>query len=80
MKRTGKPKASVDRGRKRRPDSARTEQRRERRPRERNDLQVLAAALRWNTAHVRRLEIGAEQRRYQTAQKRGLASVVHPLG
>lgn len=34
-----------------------------------NDREILAAALRWHTAHVRRLEIGAEQRRYQTEQK-----------
>ena len=33
-----------------------------------NDREILAAALRWHTAHVRRLEIGAEQRRYQQAQ------------
>ena len=34
-----------------------------------NDREILAACLRWNTAHVRRLEIGAEQRRYQREQK-----------
>lgn len=34
-----------------------------------NDREILAAALRWHTAHVRRLEISAEQRRYQQAQK-----------
>lgn len=34
-----------------------------------NDREILAAALRWHTAHVRRLEIGAEQRRYQQAKK-----------
>lgn len=34
-----------------------------------NDREILAAALRWHTLHVRRLEIGAEQRRYQTEQK-----------
>ena len=34
-----------------------------------NDREILAACLRWHTAHVRRLEIGAEQRRYQTEQK-----------
>jgi hypothetical protein len=33
-----------------------------------NDREILAAALRWHTAHVRRLEIGAEQRRYQQGQ------------
>ena len=35
-----------------------------------NDLKILAAALRWHTARVRRLEIGAEQRRYLVAQKK----------
>jgi hypothetical protein len=34
-----------------------------------NDREILAACLRWHTAHVRRLEIGAEQRRYQLEQK-----------
>jgi len=34
-----------------------------------NDREILAACLRWHTAHVRRLEIGAEQRRYQMEQK-----------
>ena len=34
-----------------------------------NDREILAAALRWHTLHVRRLEIGAEQRRYQAEQK-----------
>jgi hypothetical protein len=34
-----------------------------------NDLKILAAALRWHTARVRRLEIGAEQRRYLVEQK-----------
>jgi hypothetical protein len=34
-----------------------------------NDREILAACLRWHTAHVHRLEIGAEQRRYQLAQK-----------
>jgi hypothetical protein len=34
-----------------------------------NDLKILAAALRWHTARVRRLEIGAEQRRYVVEQK-----------
>jgi hypothetical protein len=34
-----------------------------------NDREILAAALRWHTAHKRRLEIGAEQRRYQAEQK-----------
>ena len=34
-----------------------------------NDREILAACLRWHTAHVRRLEIGAEQRRYQREQK-----------
>src|SRR5450830_1012621 len=34
-----------------------------------NDREILAACLRWHTAHVRRLEIGAEQRRYQIEQK-----------
>ena len=35
-----------------------------------NDREILAAALRWHTAHKRRLEIGEEQRRYQSAQKK----------
>lgn len=34
-----------------------------------NDREILAATLRWHTAHARRLEIGAEQRRYQSEQK-----------
>ncbi len=34
-----------------------------------NDLKILAAALRWHTARVRRLEIGAEQRHYQLIRK-----------
>lgn len=33
-----------------------------------NDREILAAALRWHTARIHRLEIGAEQRRYQQAQ------------
>ena len=35
-----------------------------------NDLKILAAALRWHTARVRRLEIGAEQRHYQLMKKK----------
>lgn len=34
-----------------------------------NDREILAACLRWHTAHVHRLEIGAEQRRYLLKQK-----------
>ena len=34
-----------------------------------NEREILTAALRWHTAHVHRLEIGAEQRRYQAAEK-----------
>lgn len=34
-----------------------------------NDREILAACLRWHTAHARRLLIGAEQRRYQSEQK-----------
>jgi hypothetical protein len=34
-----------------------------------NDREILAACLRWHTAHVRRLEIGAELRRYRLEQK-----------
>ena len=34
-----------------------------------NDREILAAALRWHTAHKRRMVIGAEQRRYQLEQK-----------
>ena len=34
-----------------------------------SDKTILTAALRWHTAHVRRLEIGAEQRRRQHEQK-----------
>ncbi len=34
-----------------------------------NDREILAACLRWHTLHVRRLGIGAEQRRYQAEQK-----------
>lgn len=34
-----------------------------------NDREILAACLRWHTAHARRLAIGAEQRRYQSEQK-----------
>ncbi|UUZ68272.1 hypothetical protein LP416_29340 [Polaromonas sp. P2-4] len=34
-----------------------------------NDREILAAALRWHTAHKRRMVIGAEQRRYQSEQK-----------
>jgi len=33
-------------------------------------MQIVAAALRWHTARQRRMEIGAEQRRYQEASKR----------
>lgn len=33
------------------------------------DREILAAALRWHTAHARRLEIGAEQRRFVLEQK-----------
>ncbi len=36
------------------------------------DLKIYAAALRWHTARARRLEIGAEQRRYQLAQKQSM--------
>ena len=35
-----------------------------------NDREILAACLRWHTLHVRRLEIGAEQRQYQKEQKK----------
>ena len=34
-----------------------------------NDREILAACLRWHTAHARRLEVGAEQRRFQLEQK-----------
>ena len=34
-----------------------------------NDREILAACLRWHTANARRLEIGAEQRRFQREQK-----------
>ena len=34
-----------------------------------NDREILAACLRWHTAHARRLVIGAEQRQYQKEQK-----------
>ena len=34
-----------------------------------NNREILVAALRWHTANVHRLEIGAEQRRYQQEQK-----------
>ena len=34
-----------------------------------NDREILAAALRWHTAHVRRLEIGAIKRRMDNATK-----------
>ena len=34
-----------------------------------NDREILATCLRWHTAHARRLEIGAEQRRFQLEQK-----------
>ena len=34
-----------------------------------NDREILAATLRWHSAHVCRLAIGAEQRRYQLEQK-----------
>ncbi len=34
-----------------------------------NDREILAAALRWHTAHGCRMVIGAEQRRYQSEQK-----------
>jgi hypothetical protein len=34
-----------------------------------NDREILAACLRWHTAHIRRLEIGAELRRYRLEQK-----------
>ena len=33
------------------------------------DREILVAALRWHTAHDRRMVIGAEQRRYQLEQK-----------
>lgn len=39
-----------------------------------NEREIAAAALRWHTAHVHRLEIGAEQRRYQLAQKKRTGS------
>ncbi len=35
-----------------------------------NDREILTACLRWHTAHTHRLEVGAEQRRFQLAQKR----------
>ena len=34
------------------------------------EREVLIAVLRWHTAHVYRLEISREQRRYQAAQKK----------
>ncbi|MBH1978494.1 MAG: hypothetical protein I8H67_09005 [Comamonadaceae bacterium] len=34
-----------------------------------NDREILAACLRWHTARARRLEIGAEQRRFVLEQK-----------
>ena len=34
-----------------------------------NNREIFAACLRWHTAHVRRLEIGAEQRRYTSEKK-----------
>lgn len=34
-----------------------------------NEREILVAALSWHTLHVRRLEISAEQRRYQAEQK-----------
>ena len=34
-----------------------------------NDREILAACLRWHTANARRLEISAEQRRFQREQK-----------
>jgi hypothetical protein len=34
-----------------------------------NKLKIQAAVLRWHTAHIYRLEIGAKQRRYQLDQK-----------
>lgn len=33
------------------------------------EREVMAAAMRWHTAHQHRLEIGAVQRQYQTQQK-----------
>ena len=33
------------------------------------DGEVIATCLRWHTAHTHRLEVGAELRRYQLAQK-----------
>mgnify|MGYP000970408110 FL=1 len=46
------------------------------------DHEILAACLRWHAAHVRRLEIGAEQRAYQKAQKQrtGLGGSSHENG
>lgn len=34
-----------------------------------NDREILAAVLKWHTAHTRRLSVSAEQRRYQTESK-----------
>ncbi|WP_296446977.1 hypothetical protein [Rhodoferax sp. UBA5149] len=34
-----------------------------------NDREILAACLRWHTAHARRLEIGAAKRRFDKAVK-----------
>ena len=34
-----------------------------------NDREILAACLRWHTAHAHCLEIGAKQRRHQKEQK-----------
>jgi len=47
-----------------------------------NDLKILAAALRWHTARVRRLEIGAEQRHYQLMKKKltGLGGSSYEIG
>lgn len=35
-----------------------------------HDREIVAAALRWHTAHVNRLEISSEQRQYQATQKK----------
>lgn len=36
-----------------------------------NDREILAACLRWHTARVARLAVGAEQRQFILAQKQG---------
>ena len=47
-----------------------------------SDREILAACLRWHAAHVRRLEIGAEQRAFQKSQKQrtGFGGSSHEIG